>query len=705
MMERNARFFRKLYIALYYFMVVVVLIYVVAIAIQENRLFDSSLVDFSEGWYVEGGEMVDLNSKVTGVHVVHKLLPENLTGDECLCFESNNANVIIYIAGKEIYNFRSRQNFTGWGYGYAFHNVRLDKSYAGKEVTISYEASVWRGNDERVMKVYIGTSDDYFHRLYAEMLIPCALSALILFFGVLLLFIQLAVGIDNILPFSMSSLAAISIVLGMWGIADANIIQLMSGRIYTVRFLYMVLPFMVGYPIVCFVNSITNQKRLLYRHIAFVVSTVFILLIPILRYGCNIDLSKVFFPMAATEIITLMLLMVVILVDDKIYCKRHGIKMGIRNIIPGIAVLLTCSFLDIVRYGVGIRISDNAAVFTRFGLVLFMFILMGQFLKWWTKDQADVERDRFINRALQYAVSSNSPDESIKSMIAFLGKELEAKRLFIFEDQKNGKYRGTYEWYREGEESASLEIMYLPDEGLVDRLYEEFNKHDHRLVIDKPEDYKYMIPALYNVIMANHIENLILAPLEVGGHIFGICGVVNAPQKSLSIQAEIINLVSYFLAQLVLQREEQDRSYFYSYNDVLSGAGNYMAYRKFTESELDMSTAFGYVRCDLLHLDEINVTEGYEVGDQIVVLASKNLMDVFGEKAVFRMNGTQFTAFGFETDELFFNNDVDRLKKLMKENSIDAAIASVYCIYGTRDIGLVTKRVDDLIQDSLKGES
>ena len=341
----------------------------------------------------------------------------------------------------------------------------------------------------------------------------------------------------------------------------------------------------------------------------------------------------------------------------------------------------------------------------RFGLVLFIFILMGQFLKWWTKDQADVERDRFINRALQYAVSSNSPDESIKAMIGFLGKELEPKRLFIFEDQKNGKYRGTYEWFREGEESAGFELMYLPYEGLVDKLYYEFNNNNHRLVIDKPEEYKSMIPPLYNLFMTNHVENMILAPLEVGGHIFGVCGLINAPQKTISMQADIINLVSYFLAQLVLQREEQNRSYFYSYNDVLSGAGNYMAYRKFTESELDMSSAFGFVRCDLLHLDEINVTEGYEVGDQLVVLAAKNLMDVFGEKAVYRMNGTSFTAFGFETDELFFNNDVDRLKKLMKENGIEAAIASVYCIYGTRDISLVTKRVDDLILDSRKGET
>ena len=701
-MDTQGKFFRKLYIGLYYFAVVIVLIYVVAIAFQENGLVESSLRSFSEGWTTSQGDIVTLDGNTTGAKTVFKNLPDDIAAGEFLCFESNNANIEIFIENRLIYSFKSRQNFTGWGYGYAFHNVPLTPGDAGRQITIAYSSSVWGNDDERIIKPYIGQLLDYNHMIFAGMLLPCALSALILFFGIMLLFTQFAVGIDNLLPFSISSLAAISIVLGMWGIVDCNAIQFLTGRIYTARFLYMMLPFLVCYPIVCFVNSITNQRRLIYRHLAFFFSTVFLMLIPILRYGCSIDLSKVFFPMAAVEISILMILMIIILVDDNRYCKKHGKKMGIRNIIPGVVVLLTCSFVDIVRYGLGIWITDNVAVFTRFGLVIFIFILMGLFLRWWTKDQKDVERDRFINRALQYAVSSSSPDESIRAMADFLGKELEAKRLFIFEDQKNGKYRGTYEWYREGEESAGLELMYLPYEGLVDKLYYELVNNNHRLIIDKPEEYKYVIPQLYSLIMSNHIENMILAPLEVGGHIFGVCGVVNAPQKTLNMQAEIINLMSYFLAQLVLQREEQNRSYFYSYNDVLSGAGNYMSYRKFTESELDTSSSFGFLRCDLMRLDEINVTEGYEVGDQIVVLAARNLMEVFGEKAVFRMNGTQFTAFGFETDELFFNNDVERLKKLMKENGIEAAIASVYCIYGTRDIGLVTKRVDDMIKDILK---
>ena len=107
------------------------------------------------------------------------------------------------------------------------------------------------------------------------------------------------------------------------------------------------------------------------------------------------------------------------------------------------------------------------------------------------------------------------------------------------------------------------------------------------------------------------------------------------------------------------------------------------------------------MRCDVTGLDEINVTQGFEVGDQIVVLISKSLMEVFGDSNVFRLNGTQFVAFGFESDEEYFYNDVERAKRLIKENGIEAAVASVYCIYGTKDINLVAKRVEYLIQESM----
>ncbi len=699
-MDNGNRVVRNIYIVLYVLTASIIFVFTGALALSERAPYAKGMVDLSNGWLDEDNHIINLDGEYiqTGT-ILHRRLPAEIEKDSCLCFESNNTNVIVWIDDIKVYEFESRENFTGMGYGFLYHYIGLSGLDAGKEVRIACISSVEADDEALIMKTYVSPTKNYVQMNASRMIIPCLLSGITVLFGLILAFVQFMVGNDYILPFSIASLSAISMAFGLFGLVDTNIIPLLTGKIYTARFLYMILPYMAVYPLVCFVNSITYNKRVVYRHAAFVISTLGITITLLVRFLFKQDLAVTFFRIFSLETMLVLILVAIILLDDRSYCKKHGVVMGIREIIPGLLVVLFSSLLDILCFAMEIRFSDSYSFFTRFGQIIFTIILMAQFFRWWLKDHEAIERDRFINRALQYAVSSNSPDESIKSMIAFLGKELEAKRFFIFEDQKNGKYRGTYEWFAEGHESAALELMYLPIEGLIDKLYEGFKVKDNRLIMSNPEEYRYSIPAFYNIIKTNNINNMILGPLEVGGHIFGICGVMDVPPKSMEAISDIINLISYFIGQLILQREEQTRSYFYNYNDVLSGAGNYVAYRKFVEEQLDLSSAFGFLRCDLSGLDEINITQGYEVGDQIVVLVARSLMEVFGENNVFRMNGTQFTAFGFEMEEIFFNNDVDRVKKMIKENGIEASIASVYCIYGTKDISLITKRVDDLLRE------
>ncbi|WP_026492642.1 diguanylate cyclase domain-containing protein [Butyrivibrio sp. XPD2002] len=345
------------------------------------------------------------------------------------------------------------------------------------------------------------------------------------------------------------------------------------------------------------------------------------------------------------------------------------------------------------------RINIGSYIMLR---TLLMSVLIVNFIIWWKKDYKAKERDRFINRAIQYAVASNSPEENINSMIRFLGKELSAMRIFIFEDQKNGKYRGTYEWFDEELEATSLELMYVPYDGFIDKILEAFEDNNNRLIIGSAESCKTSIPSLYDFIKTNDIDNVVLGPLEFRGTTFGVCGVTDVPKNQLEDVAEIIRLISYFIAQLIMQREEQKRSFFYSYNDTLTGAYNNIAYKKYIEKDLDKGQPFGFLRCDLIGLMEINVSQGYEVGDMIVIILAKALMEVFGENNVYRMNGTEFVAFGFETDEVFFNTDVERVKKLISEKGINVAFAPVYCMYGTSDMSIVVKRAENLMHENFE---
>lgn len=63
-----------------------------------------------------------------------------------------------------------------------------------------------------------------------------------------------------------------------------------------------------------------------------------------------------------------------------------------------------------------------------------------------------------------------------------------------------------------------------------------------------------------------------------------------------------------------------------------------------------MSSAFGYMSCEIADLEEISEKEG------------------------------------FETDEAFFRDDVARFEKNASENGIRVSVGAIYCLNGTMDM-------------------
>ena len=661
---------------------------------------------FPEGWTLPGGEKVcaddldigDYNGRVA----IEKKLSNGITDKDALCFKSENTNIRVFIGGRQVYRFYSKPNLTGMGYGLTYHEVGLGKIDSGKTIRLEFEEIYEGQKTGRLYDIYLCSVTDFVQMIIRNNLLSIILCVLEIFLGVIFIIAYTGASSKAQFPFDILAGGCCAILIGIWFLIDTNIFQLITGHIYVCRDINKTLPFMLAYPSICLINSLTEKKRRVYKHLGFFITLVPILGITNLRYTLKIDMLDSYLWFIIAYLVAGMMVAVIMAVENALYCNRTGKKNKLRYLYIAGGVFVVCGAMDLIQLLMAGRITDNHGIFTRFGAVIFAALMLLAFLRWWMKDNAAVERDRFINRALQYALSSDSPDANIRSILAFLGKELEAKRLFIFEDQKNGKYRGTYEWYREGAESFDLTMMYLSSEDIIDKIYDEFNKNDHRLIVRDPEAFRNSIPGFYNMLKTNKVENMIIGPLEAGGHLFGVLGVVEAPQKKLESISEIINLISYFLAQLVLEREEQSRAQHYTFKDNLSGTGNYTAFKKYLEQELDLSSSFGCVRCDLSKLNEINIAEGYEVGDQIIVLTAKSLMEIFGDANVFRVSGTQFVAFGFESEESFFENDVERLKKIFKENAIEANVSFVYCLYGTKDINIVLNRVDDLMREKMQ---
>ena len=689
---------------LFFAMVIVLSILIAAAASKLDGDPDSSLRNFEGRWRDSSGNVwniTDLRVNDSGESpIVQKMLPLNVSDSDSLCFESYNINLDVSVDGRVIYSFTSKENPTGFGYGTAYHEIGLSSAMAGKVVRISFErcnpdVATTRGT---IKNMYLGEAVPYVHMLLEKSLPTIISSGLILFFGLIFLLISFVITDKERLPFDVAAMGISSIILGFWLLVLSNIFQLLGLHIYTARSFDRFLIIVAGVPLICFFNSLTIKKSPIYVRVEFWLNVLFVAALIILRYVAGVDMMYSFLRVLILYFVQIIIITVVIFVRHEAYCRKNGIVSGLRFYYIGITAFMVCGIVDYASYLFRGRFNNSYGMITSFGTIILIPVVLIQFIRWWTRDRQIVERERFTNRALQYALSTDSPEESIRLMLEFLGGEFKCRRAAVFEDMHNGRFNGSYAWFESTLEKASIDLLYIPYRGVLEEVFNTYRENGDRYVIRDVENYREANPGLYNMLLSYGIKNLVANPLEVDGEATGILVLTDLPADLLEEASSVAALTSYFLSQLILRRDEQKRMRNYTYGDSLSGAMNRRAYDEFVSGALDLSSPFGYMMSTIDGLDEINERDGFEAGDKMIAKMVQLMTEIFGKENVFRMAGSRFAAFGFETDEPYFRDDVARFERNSKEKGIPVLVKSAYCMNGTMDLKTVVKDVNDRIR-------
>lgn len=699
-MKNEVPLIKRIYTTVFSVSVIMLIIMILFLTDFFDQSFRDHIRDFSDAWVLENGETVFIDNVKNGDYggkvTLFKQLPMDVCDNDSLCFESNNANLKVFIEGQEIYNFKSEKNISGYGYGIVFHELGLSKAYVGRTVEIEFEGVYEGFGGAGISKVYISPADDYIHFKLIENA-PGAVSSLIIgIFGMMLLFSFFFVRNGKDLPFDIAALGITSFVMGLWLFIDTNVPQILYGDIYVWRVLHRIIIFFVAFPLVAFFNSLTEHQRGIYHHVSLTLSVFFLATLLISRYFFGIDMIDSFATIISAYLSTIVVVIFIIFVDNSAYCRRKGVEQRVKYVFIGTAVLMVSALIDLFIYEKKLIRGDSFGTFTRIGMMLFIGIMITNFLSWWSKDQVLIGRDRFVNKIMHYAISSNSPDDIISSILEYIGKELKVGRLVIFEDQGNGKFHGSYQWCREDKDPGAIDLLYLPYKGFVEDVEKTFEVTGNRLVVSDIEEYKNSNQQLYNLLKSNHIENMVASPLKINQKLMGMITLLELPHGLLSEASEIIGLTSYFLSQLLLRRDEDKRLRTFIYNDSLAGTLNRRAYKEFIEEKLDLSSPFGYFVCIIQGLENANKMLGFDSGDKMVIETSNYLTEVFGKENVFRISGSKLVAFGFESEEVFFQNDIERFKKQISEVGVKLQTGAVYCIYGAKDINVVINKANEL---------
>ena len=658
---------------------------------EKDQRGTNGVISLADGWKDRASNIRTIDDVYTNGDgspvVLEKKLMMGLRDADCLCFASYNVDLDIYVEDRNIYSFRSLENLTGKGYGTAFHEVDLPGNLGGKILRIEFESSDINKKNTYgyISHVYLGSAMSYTQMMFDKKAVSVGISVFIVFFGIILVLMSITTA-------KRASLGVATIIIGLWFLTVTDVIQLLTGAVYLVRVLNRILILLFGYPIVRFFNSLTVRRRMIYPLIEIIYSIFSVTFLISMRYFSGIDMMGMFPQILASYFVVMCLVITIMFIDDEMHCRSLGMLSRLRKYYIGITIFLVCVLIDFVLYLMRRIVSDDVyGNASRIGILVIIAIVLRNFINWWTRDRAVVERGRLISRSLSVSSSGDAPDECIKQVLEYAGEQFKAGRAVILEDQQNGKYHGTYAWFEDTEGTRASDILYIQQNGIIDEILKTYEANEGRFAIDDIDSYKSVNINIYNMLRSQNIKSIVICPLRSGEKVTGILAICDLPSDMLEEVSENARLIAYFLSELILKRDEEKRTRIFNYNDPLSGALNRRAFNEFTSGLLDRSQAFGLLLCEISNLEKISSEKGYEAGDRMVSDTVSIMSEVFGRDNVYRLVGSKFAALGFETDEAFFEDDAERLVKQARIKGVSLSVGYAYCINGANDINTVIK--------------
>ena len=271
------------------------------------------------------------------------------------------------------------------------------------------------------------------------------------------------------------------------------------------------------------------------------------------------------------------------------------------------------------------------------------------------------DMESFVNEALKDALSVESPDETIRIILEYLGKALNGERTYIFEKNRDGRDDNTYEWTAPGVPPEICENWY--------RIFEE-GKY---VQIQDIEEMRLSDPLQYENLKRQNIHSIVAMPIYDAEKVIAFYGVDNPPAFSLEYTSDMLQIMGSFLKSCIRRRNLIRRLEDLSYKDALTQLGNRFAMDKYVR-QITPEQSVGVVYCDVTGLKGVNDTMGHKAGDDLILRASACLEQVFGDYGVFRIGGDELVVLCAQIDQDTLAERMRQLEYLEAENDVNIAV-------------------------------
>jgi diguanylate cyclase (GGDEF)-like protein len=242
-------------------------------------------------------------------------------------------------------------------------------------------------------------------------------------------------------------------------------------------------------------------------------------------------------------------------------------------------------------------------------------------------------------------------DEAIDQALAEVGKFCEVDRAYVFEFHSGGALvDNTNEWCADGISPEIDNLQNLPSE-IAQGWLDAFEEADHVFVEDVaaiPDEEA----ELREVLAAQSIQSLIVAPLRSGGELLGFMGFDYVTHKSeLSwVDVDVLITIAETIAAAVGRRHDAGRVVEAERTDRLTGFPNRAAFTEAVETSLSEVRSSGRHRpivvaiADIDGFAEVNNAFGFSLGDEVLIEATRRLAAAVPERTALGRFGSDAFA-------------------------------------------------------------
>lgn len=278
-----------------------------------------------------------------------------------------------------------------------------------------------------------------------------------------------------------------------------------------------------------------------------------------------------------------------------------------------------------------------------------------------------LDAEQMVVECVRTLYQQHDLKQSIPAVLERLGRFLSADRIYL-EMVHGGLLYTDFEWCSPSVSSKSALMQGIPLSSLESWL-PVFDRQEC-IIVEDVDALQTRAPKEYEMLHAQGIQNLVIAPLVQDGCLHGLLGVDNPPLQQIRSIVSLMQTLCYFIMLTYLREENEQQLSQLSYYDKLTSFYNRNRYIEDTAALSHHAGPVGIVYLDVNGLKDINDQHGHAFGDRVLVECAQQMREVFQEANYYRIGGDEFVIICPDFDPVQFDQRVEALRCRFQSNSI-----------------------------------